>query len=534
MFHPTPSCINILFVVCLIIILVLLQPSLATAASSCASTPNGQTYSSDWGPAPSSSEAPYFTITCLSVTNDKAYPRPQEVAYSGIPLSQNLNVLTKSELQSKFVLVGANNRRIPCQFEIISRWTGPVTDTSKPIRWVQVVVPLMMTSGNSVSTFELRQYTTSQTTYPNQDDDLTISSSNSGNTHIISTGEADFTIDETIGSLISKIEMDNDTILNSNTINSNNSPGVSLTFIPQQTTQYGSSPRTITSQDDASSVDYFEITENGPIKAVVMIEGTLSDPSGASLCNTFGSYYVDPYESFTYSLSLSFFRKRSDFKVQFHIRNQCSNGDGSDWTDQSFLINQASYTLDFSSGIDETIFSSHYYGGNSISSMSNGISSGSNVVTIVEQQKGSANNNNNSSWLRRARVRSNGSPVETSEYYDAPFLALSDGAYLVGTTLSNMKYREPQALRLNGSSISIDVISEQQRVGEGKGIWNHAMFVLRSVNSGTSNVIALLQSLRWPALLEVGMNKSFWFSYYRYIKQFYFPLNMCLSFFLLM
>ena len=492
---------TIFLLVCFNILFILPSSSFATP---CPSSPNGQTYSSDWGAVPLPSTTTYSTITCLSITNDKTTlsSRPQEVAYSGIPLDQNRNIRTKSELTNTFVLVGANNRRIPCQFEILSRWGGPVSDTSLPIRWVQVIIPVAMMENVVVSTFELRQYTTPQTDYSNQGDDLSISSSSSGGSsqHVISTGEAQFTIDETIGSLIREIQMENDTILSTTSTGTTTTSGVSLTFIPQQTNQYGSSPRTITSSDASSTIDYFEITESGPVKAVVMIEGTLSDPSGASLCNTFGSYYVSPYESFTYSLSLSFFRQRSDFKAHFHIRNQCSNGDGSDWTDQSFLITKASYKLDFSSGIDESIFSSHYYGGDDTSSVSVGIASGSNVETIVEQRKGAGSG---TSWSRRARVQSNGSTVESSEFYDAPFIALSDGSYVVGAGLSYMKYREPQAVSLNGSVLSIDVISEEQRVGEGKGLWNHAVVVLRSVDSG-SNVRNLIQSLRWPALLEVG------------------------------
>ena len=81
------------------------------------------------------------------------------------------------------------------------------------------------------------------------------------------------------------------------------------TFIPKNTNQYGSSPRTITSSD----VDYFEISESGPVKVVIMAEGKWSEENGASLCDIASG---PSYESFTYSLALTFFRNRSDIKVQ--------------------------------------------------------------------------------------------------------------------------------------------------------------------------------------------------------------------------
>ena len=69
-------------------------------------------------------------------------------------------------------------------------------------------------------------------------------------------------------------------------------------------------------------VTYFEITENYRMKATALIEGEFSDQSGAGFCDTMNSYYVQPYDSFTFSLELIFFRSRSDIKVAFHVRNQ--------------------------------------------------------------------------------------------------------------------------------------------------------------------------------------------------------------------
>ena len=353
-------------------ILLFLQLLLSVDSETCSSAPTGVSYGSNWGNASSSS---FVTLTCLTVTNDKEFAR-NEVAYSGIPIEQSLDIHDVD--LDRLVVVGANNERIPAQFEVLSRWGGAVSQTSKSVRWLQVAIPTSITASTS-ATFNLRLYNFSQARSTDASQDVIVSSTGV-NLHIISTGAAQFTLDASKSVLLSEIQIGSFKILN-DSVNA----GPSIVYIPQQS-QYGTSPRTL----DASvaTVTYFEITESGPVKATALIEGEFSDQSGASLCNTMNSYYVQPYESFTFSLALTFFRGRSDVKVAFHVRNQCSNGDGTSWTDQSFLINRSSYSLDFSHGIQENEFSSHYHGEFSGASISSGMSSGSSVTTIVEQRKG--------------------------------------------------------------------------------------------------------------------------------------------------
>ena len=461
-------------------VFLLSQLILSVTAEECSSAPTG-VYASNWGDASSNG---FITLTCLTVKNDRAFDR-SEVAYSGIPIDQSLDI--RDVDLDRLVVVGANSKRIPAQFEVLSRWGGAVLQTSQPVRWLQVAIATSIIASGS-ATFDLRLYNFSQSRSTDLSQDVIVSSTG-GNLHIVSTGDAQFTLDASKPVLLSGIQIGSFTILN-DSVNA----GPSIVYIPQQQ-QYGTTPRSLDASD--AKVTYFEITESGPVKATALIEGEFSDPSGASLCDTMDSYYVQPYESFTYSLALTFSHGRSDIKVAFHVRNQCSNGDGTSWTDQSFLINKASYSLDFSSGIQENVFSSHYHGAFSGSSISSSQSSSSSITTIVEQRKGSG-----SPWRRRARVRS-GSSISNDIHVNAPIVSVSDGSYAAGVTMSHMQYREPQALRIDGSVISIDVIGEQQRVGEGKGIWNHAIFFVRSVDG--ASVPSLLQNLRWPLLLEIGM-----------------------------
>lgn len=88
------------------------------------------------------------------MTNDRPFQR-KEVAYSGIPLAEDLNLFSEIDLREHLVVVGANNKRIPAQFNILSRWGGPLTDTSRPVRWAQVSIPVVI-GASTTATFDLR------------------------------------------------------------------------------------------------------------------------------------------------------------------------------------------------------------------------------------------------------------------------------------------------------------------------------------------------------------------------------------------
>ena len=114
----------------------------------------------------------------------------------------------------------------------------------------------------------------------------------------------------------------------------------------------------------------------------------------------------------------------------------------------------------------------------------------------MEQRKGSG-----SPWKRRSRT-SVGSVVQNvSEAYNGPIIAVTNTNFLVSMTLGYMRYREPQALRIEGSVISIDVISEKQLIGEGKGLWNVGMITIQKLDSN-SDTKTSIQNVRWQSILE--------------------------------
>ena len=119
-------------------------------AKQCDSNPNGMSYDVDWGTFSSSTS--FTTLTCLRIRNDRPYQR-KEVAYSGVPIGKTLNIFNID--LDRLVIIGSQNKRIPAQFNILSRWGGAVTNSSKPVRWLEVAIPVLIIP-NSFATFELR------------------------------------------------------------------------------------------------------------------------------------------------------------------------------------------------------------------------------------------------------------------------------------------------------------------------------------------------------------------------------------------
>ena len=91
----------------------------------------------------------------------------------------------------------------------------------------------------------------------------------SGTTHTITTGMATFSLNTNLTAILSQIRLNGSTVL---TYNSGTS-GPSITFVPQQTGVYGTSPRTLSSHTHAV-VDYVEVSGSGPVKAAILAEGT--------------------------------------------------------------------------------------------------------------------------------------------------------------------------------------------------------------------------------------------------------------------
>jgi hypothetical protein len=73
-------------------------------------------------------------ITPLFVENTQPFDRRAEPVTSGVPLPQSLNLTSPNQLR----ILDAAGREVPAQFRVLGRWGGGATDTSRPIRWLEV------------------------------------------------------------------------------------------------------------------------------------------------------------------------------------------------------------------------------------------------------------------------------------------------------------------------------------------------------------------------------------------------------------
>lgn len=203
----------------------------------------------------------------------------------------------------------------------------------------------------------------------------------------------------------------------------------------------------------------FTIVEDGPVKVVVELRGHFSAPGGASLCNA-----ITPAYERGYTAVMTFVHARRDVHLQYHFRNECSDAFDQDWMDDAIPVEQASWSIPLDAGMAGTT-TTYHGGGGAIGASSPGFAG----LTLVEQRKGAGN-----PWQRQSRVRRDGATIESGEFFDQPFVALADAAFVAAAQMPWMRYREPQALAVDGKTLSLRPISEELVIGEAKGIWSFA------------------------------------------------------------
>lgn len=411
-----------------------------------AGAPLGGVLAGDLGPAPAST---FEAITCLEVANDTTGER-RGLAGAGIPLPRALGLTTTGSL----AVIGPGERRHAAQFEVLARWGGRVDDASLPIRWLGVTVEARVAALGR-ATYALRRYPGLAAAT----DPFAVTLTADGGGFVVDTGLATFTLDPANPALLDAIAVDLDDDGAGRTSVYTHTPGAGprLAFEPG-----GGVVVLSTAVAGRVSVDAggFEIVESGPARAVVMASGHFSAPGGASLCSPAG---VTPYERFGYTVVATFERGRRDVGLELHVRNECSDAAGWDWTDEAVTVRSASWELPFPG-----------LGATAVWTAGLGPATGAGSASaVVEQRKGGG-----SPWRRRARILRDGAAVASGEALSSPLLALEGGELVVAASMPWMRYREPQALAAVGSTLSLRLVSEDLVVGEGKGLWGFARLAL--------------------------------------------------------
>jgi hypothetical protein len=416
---------------------------------------------------------PFEEIACLEIRNDRGVER-EEVAFSGIPLSRDLHVLDMDNL----VLVGPGERRLAAQFNVLSRWGGPLDNAALPVRWLEVSVSARV-APNATSVYALRRYPAQVSA----NDVFEAAITPQGNLFRIDTGLASFLLDPAHPALFQQIDIDSDDDGQGLTTVYQHTPGAG----PRLTFRSAGQPITLGTANVGDVVvdpNGFQIVESGPVKVVVSMKGHFSDPGGASLCSAGGG----AYERFGYTLVATFHRASRDVMLQFNVRNECSDAWSGPWTDQAVTIEEASWNFPFTTLSQPATL---YAGQGGVQ----GTAAGS---VLVEQRKGGG-----TPWRRRARVRLDGVQTESAECFESPLVGVGDDTITAVGQLAWMRYREPQAISVENQTISFLVISEPLVVGEGKGIWNVARLSILPSPASVTPVEAMREAARLS--LERGL-----------------------------
>ena len=462
--------------------------------------------SGDLGAAP---VGPFVELACLQIRDDSGTARSGEIAFSGIPLAHTLGLTQTAEL----AVVGPGNRRVAAQFDVLSRWAATVDAATSPIRWLQVAVPAEV-AANGTAHYSLRHYPGSSAAA----DPFAASISDlGGGQWRVETGLARFDLDASNPALIEAISIDLD----------NDGGGAK---VPVYSHVAGAGPRLVYDPDgnagtnnditlDTSTAGEvtidpggFEIVENGPVKVAVAVRGHFVDAGGTSLCTA----AAQSYQSLGFTVVFTFTRASRDLRLQFQLRNECSDASSGPWTDDVLSVREASWNLPFS-----LTGQTSYVGGSGALEASTAGFSG---TTMVEQRLGTGTSPLFVDWRRRARSRRNATVLESARFFDDPLVAVSDSILTVAAQMPWMRYREPQALAIDGSHVSLRFVSERLRIGEGKGIWNFARvhLVPTALATAGQSVVSYLESLRssgraelerglvvWPGRAAVNASKVF-------------------------
>lgn len=430
-------------------------------------------------------------IACLEIRNDRAFARAVETAFSGVPIPRALD-LRDADLD-RLLVIGPGNRRLPAQFDVLSRWGGPLDEVTLPIRWLAISIQAPIDAAgatDAASIASLRLLATAPGTAADPYA-VTITPTTRGTAggHLVDTGVATFTLDPADPALVTRIEVDLDDDGSGRQLAYTAEPGAGprLVFDP------GGGPialDTATAGRVVVAPGGFEIVEAGPVKAVVVSRGHFVAPGGASLCAA-----TNPaYERFGYTAVATFHRGRRDVDLRFHVRNECSDAFGADWYDEAIEVDEAAWRWTFG-GVFGTS-TAHHAGAGTVASSA--VVGASTPEVVVEQRKGAG-----TPWQRRARVTRDGTPLETATTFDEPFVALEDSTFLAAVHVPFLRYREPQAVATVGESLDARVVSETLRLGEGKGIWSVHRLSLLPRALATPTPAAWLDDVRERGLAAV-------------------------------
>ncbi|MCA9623113.1 MAG: hypothetical protein KC731_29040, partial [Myxococcales bacterium] len=408
---------------------------------------------------------PFDIVATLEIRNDQPVARMAETAFSAIPLAREAGVTETSRM-----VVVAGDRWLQAQMVVRARWGGPVSDTTLPIRWLEVVVPSDVGADEQLG-YELRHY---RDAFQPPADALAVSVTDGVEGWTIENGVARFEVGRDHPALLSSVSVSGETIY---------AYDAAVAAGPHLTLEDGTE---LSSAGGNVVVDDTQIVEQGPVRVVVAQTGHFSLPSHP---DAFADCAGDttPYDRFGFTVVATFTRGSRDIGLRYHVRNECSEAFGEPWTDQAVVVREVGWRFPLTG------------------SLSSGFASGSGAVVEtgearVEQTKAG----DDQTWtMRRAAVSSDGNEVESSEALDRPMVAGRSAAAVVSLQMPWMRFREPQAVAFENGALSMEIVSDRLVFGEAKGIWGVGL--LKILPAGTTASELATHRDRGQAELERGL-----------------------------
>lgn len=428
-----------IFVAFLILLFFLFVPFKGTPAGNA----TGPAAPATLGPAPPGCSL----LTTLEIINDRPIVRNDELAFSGIPIARNKNLLDANNL----IVVDSAGNRVQAQFNVLSRWAASPDNLNAPIRWLQVAVKANV-SANSITTYDLRECVASQVVSDPNDARIV----SSGTTHTINTGVATFVLNQNDPALFQSMTINS---VNTNYQTVNDGP-VFIDGVGNSLLAY------------IGARDTFVIEEIGPVKVVVKTSGHFQRAANNPACGSDPSYVV----------RFTFTRGSADVGIEFDIVNECGTGFSMPFT-ENFPVREVAWNFPFANVVEKIALSD---------------SAVYRASTSARAAQNYGNQNNPSGW-RRAVLQTNGVTRESPEFLSKPLVGVRTSTITAAVQLAMMRYREPQALDASNNILSLKFIAEPKIIGEAQSVWNFAKLHLIAGNPTD----AQLQTERDQGILEV-------------------------------
>ena len=423
---------------------------------------------------------PCDALTTLELRNDQNVDRTAELAWSGVAIPRELNLTSSANL----VLIGAGETLVAAQFKPLARWNAEITDTTAPIKWLEVAA-ITAAGPNSSANYSLRYCATPPAV---TDANALQVTTNPDSTVTVDTG-------------VSQVTFDPSSVT-----------GISDGLVGAASMSVAMSVNGVTGQTGTPSADSAEflVEESGPVKTVIRARGHVTGLTGPGCTDPLG-----------YTLRWTLVRGSADIGVETDFVNECGDGmfaaspgaalNGSDLWSRTLSISDIALKFNFSGVDTASVVSRSSRDGVTVSNASSSII----AVADIGQNKGAITNAASSAW----RWASEALTTTYAEFFTVPVVGVSDANLTVMGQQPWLRFREPQGMMAQSTrSANIAVVSlspvkaaptDPFTLGEAQGIWGQGRIAIDTSNlSDTAfvqraqkNNAAMERGLLWHAPL---------------------------------